>query len=498
MTKVWRIVAALAWGSFVGLAACGHPKENGDGARPDASHDAAPSDDADGAASNDAGSEAMLETHEETAATDAPVEPHDAAGDVAEARDEDAADARDDAKVDVSDGATIDSSIGDAHDAADAASPDASDGATLDAADAAPSDAATNRVVQLAVGDGTKCARRANGSLWCWGNGSIGQLGDGTTPPGRATPGPVPDLGTNVVDAAIARDFVMAITADHSLWLWGYNTLYQLGDGTTTNRTVPWRSPTLVGVTAAVSGGFQNACAVKTDGTLWCWGQNLYGAVGDGTMTPRPTPVQVTALGTSVAQVSLAIEADDTCALLKDRTVWCWGTTPPRTYSNPTATPEKVVGLGNDVAQVSIGGLTHCARKTDGTVWCWGFNNLGYVGDGTNQYRSSPVQVTTLGNQVASLAAGDAHVCVLKVDGTVWCWGSNDGGQLGNPGPASATPIQVSGLGNTVVEIASGELRSCARKADGSVWCWGLDADDNYNDPLATYVSTPTQVIFPP
>jgi hypothetical protein len=363
------------------------------------------------------------------------------------------------------------------------------DGVAVSAADA--SDAGPTSLVQLAAGMDHACALRADGTMWCWGGGDLGQLGDDTTPLSRSEPGPVPALGNDIISIACGAYHTMAITSDHSLWLWGSNGYGQLGDGSMQERHVPWRSPTLGGAVAAVSAGERNTCVLKTDGTVWCWGWNLYGQVGDGTTMDRDVPVQVKNLGNTVAEVSRS------CARKLDGSLWCWGTPPPHSYNDYLVTPEQVVSLGNSVAHVVANdGSNICVQKMDGTVWCWGFV---IQNDGTPALVPAPVQMTTLGTTVVELSMGDYHTCARKADGTVWCWGGNNQGQLGNgTRDSSTTPLQVTALGGDVVEVVSGQERSCARKADGTVWCWGLMAEGDIVE-LQPIPSTPTpvKVTFP-
>jgi alpha-tubulin suppressor-like RCC1 family protein len=393
----------------------------------------------------------------------------------------------------------VDEEVDEEPDAGAEAGPDAED------RDAGPVDASDGgavldptAIVQLAAGGEHTCALRADGSMWCWGGGSDGMLGDGTTPFSRTAPGPVPDLGNDVLRIGSGLYHTMAITSDHSLWLWGSNNLYQLGDGTTQDRHVPWRSFTLVGTVAAVAAGQQNTCALKTDGTVWCWGKNYYGQVGDGTTMDRTIPVQVKGLGDTVADISYTPDGDMGCARKLDGSLWCWGTPPPHSYMDPVTSPEQVTSLGNSVAQVAVGGVMICVRKMDGTLWCWGFNNSDSIGDGTTVYRPAPVQVTTLGNTVVDVSAGTDHACARKADGTLWCWGWNVEGQLGNGTTmASPLPLQVEALGDQVVEVVCSSERTCARKADGTVWCWGAVATGELVVGPIPMSATPIQISFP-
>jgi alpha-tubulin suppressor-like RCC1 family protein len=283
----------------------------------------------------------------------------------------------------------------------------------------------------------------------------------------------------------------MAITADRSLWLWGDNSLNQLGDLFTGYRTEPWRSPALAELTVGAS-AWTATCAIRTGGTVWCWGRNNYGQIGDGTTMARSYPVQVRGIQDEVVEISVGVGSDRVCARKLDGSVWCWG-------FGYGPTPKRLVELGDSVAQVSSGGMGVCVRKTDGTLWCWGANVQGFVGDGTTIWRDQPVQVTALGDAVAQVAAGDTHVCARKTDGSVWCWGSNLSGELGNGTRVpSASPVRVAALGNDVVELAAGDDRNCARKADESIWCWGSEANGDFVPGMSHDVLTPEQIMFPP
>src|SRR5262249_46728698 len=134
------------------------------------------------------------------------------------------------------------------------------------------------------------------------------------------------------------------------------------------------------------------------------------------------------------------------------------------------AAPVQVTGSG--FADVSVGGYHTCARKTDGTLWCWGDNVVGMLGDGTTTNRDVPVQVTALGNSVAEVSAGEDHTCARKTDGTLWCWGYNNDGQLGDGTEVSESPpVQVDALGTGVGQVSAGGDFTCARKTDNSLWC---------------------------
>ncbi|WP_249351541.1 RCC1 domain-containing protein, partial [Corallococcus exiguus] len=221
------------------------------------------------------------------------------------------------------------------------------------------------------------------------------------------------------------------VKSDGTVWALGSNGNGQLGDGTQTERRAPVRAQGLTGVVTVATGDFFTA-AVKSDGTVWVWGSNTFGQLGDGTATDRLTPVQVPGL-TGV----VAVAAGDafTVALKSDGTVWTWGYNGYGQLGNGTTagrlSPGQVPGL-TGVVSIAAGGTGHTlAAKSDGTVWAWGRNGPGQVGDGTSTSRSSPVQVLGV-TGVVRVAAGDFHSLGLTSDGTVWGWGYNGPGQLGD------------------------------------------------------------------
>jgi alpha-tubulin suppressor-like RCC1 family protein len=224
----------------------------------------------------------------------------------------------------------------------------------------------------------------------------------------------------------------IALNSNGTVWTWGSNEYGQLGDGTTTDRRVPAQVSGLRGV-VAVAGGFKHTIALKNDGTVWTWGWNNSGQLGEGTDSYRTTPVQVSGISGVVA---IASRGNHTIALKNDGTVWTWGSNGfgqlgNGTITNPSITPVQVSGL-SDVVAIASGGFHTIALKKDGTVWTWGLDDSGQLGDGPNDhFEITPVQVSGLDGVVA-IAGGSKHTIALKNDGTVWTWGFNDKGQLGD------------------------------------------------------------------
>jgi alpha-tubulin suppressor-like RCC1 family protein len=368
----------------------------------------------------------------------------------------------------------------------------------------------------VVAGDQRTCALRADSTLWCWGYTPIDQFrGDAVNFPVQVTA-----LGSAVADVAVAsaKSHVCARRSDDTIWCWGINWAGQLGDGSTTDSASPVQTAIPTGPAGGGGGtvggsnpdagtppppagfattatGLAHTCAIRTDGTLWCWGANNIGQVGDGTTTDKTSPVQVTGLA-DFSQVSAG--DNHTCALRSDSTVSCWGSNVSRQLglgiTGAKLAPTPVTWLATPVIQISAGGMHTCAVTYDNALWCWGANNKGQIGDGTTQDRDLPVQVTALGRSVAQVATGAAFSCARKTDDTVWCWGYNADGQLGDGTRVDRPmPVQVAALGTNVASVAAGS-HSCAVKTDGTVWCWGYNGRGELGDGTTTSASTPVQV----
>ena len=286
----------------------------------------------------------------------------------------------------------------------------------------------------------------------------------------------------------------LALRSDGTVWSWGLNTNGQLGDATTTQRKAPVQ---VTGVTGAVAiaAGATHSLAVLSGGTVKAWGLNTNGQLGDNTTTQRTSPVAVSTL-TNVGAV--AAGASHSLALKNDGTVWAWGlNTSGQLGDNTTTqrnTPVAVSGLTGVVA-VAAGASHSLAVKSDGTVWAWGLNTNGQLGDGTTTLRKVPVQATTLA-AVATVAGGTSHSLAVKTDGTVWAWGLNTSGQIGdNTTTQRLSAVQVTTLA-TVADIAAGASHSLAVKTDGTVWGWGLNTSGQVGDGTTTSPrSAPVQVV---
>ena len=276
-----------------------------------------------------------------------------------------------------------------------------------------------------------------------------------------------------------------------TVFTWGDDALGQLGDGGTATRL----TPASIGLTdvVGVSGGRDHALALLANGTVRAWGHNNFGQVGDGTVTNRRVPTAVSGL-TNVVEV--AAGHYHSLALKADGTVWAWGQNASGQLGDGTMTvrrtPVQVSGLSG-VAHIAGGRDMSYAVKADGTVWAWGLNSDGELGDGTITTRTMPVRVGSL-TGVTEVAAGRDHGLALRSDGSVWAWGDNAYGELGQGSGADRTnPGQVSGL-TGVVSLTAGAFHSLALRSDGTVRAWGRNNLGQLGDGTITNRSLPVQV----
>ncbi len=328
-----------------------------------------------------------------------------------------------------------------------------------------------------------------DGTVWAWGYNSSGQLGDGTRNT-KYVPVKVKGLD-NVVAVAGGNSHSLALKNDGTVWAWGSNLYGQLGDGSTTSRYEPAIVPELNDIIAIEAEDYY-CLALKSDGTVWAWGRNTSGQLGDGTTTDRHKPVMVKGLNDIVA-----ISAGGcSLALKKDGTVYMWGY---MSGFDKTATPVQVKGL-SDLKDISSGQYHNLAIKNDGTVWAWGSNSYGQLGDGTRDFSYSvPVQVKNLDN-VVDIKASYYYSLALRSDGTVWAWGLNDYGQLGDGTTTSQSiPVQVLNLSNATY-ISAGQNHSLAIKNDGTVWAWGNNQHGKLGDgtEINRYVPILPKDVTPP
>jgi alpha-tubulin suppressor-like RCC1 family protein len=325
-------------------------------------------------------------------------------------------------------------------------------------------------------------------SLWLWGNNYSGQVGDNTNQNFYSSPVQTVAGGTNWKQICAADNVFAAIKTDGTLWTWGWNYSGRLGDGTNVAKSSPVQ--TVAGGTnwKQVSVGALNTIAIKTDGTLWVWGQNNVGQLGDGTTINQSSPVQTVSGGNNWKYISGG--EGHYGAIKNDGTLWLWGYNYNGRLGDGTtvrkSSPVQTVAGGTNWKSVSCGGTHTAAIKMDGTLWMWGRNSYGQLGTESISSRSSPVQTITGGNNWKQVScSGNSHTGAIKTDGTLWVWGYNYYGQLGDGTiVAKSSPVQTVAGGTNWKQVSIGETSS-AIKTDGTLWTWVGDG----------FGTSPTQVI---
>ena len=403
-----------------------------------------------------------------------------------------------------------------------------------------------HKFILIRAGFSHTCGIRTDGAAYCWGSNSNGRIGDGTTT-NRTVPTAV--TGDHKFAQLGLGEHTCGIRTDGAAYCWGSNSNGQLGDGTTTQSTIP----------VAVTGDYKfvqispegsSSCAIRTDGIAYCWGSNWTGQLGDGTTTQRNIP---TAVSGGHPFASLAMGATRTCGIASSGSAYCWGAAAVGNGTGSTAyIPTHVLGFsmldyqqvpyqfGDDGVACGAGitgtvkyttanglevcdgtsygpvvvpsgatsqyrynglyegkiaaGFSHtCALRLDGSAYCWGRNNVGQVGDGTTVDKTTPAQVLG-GHKFVQITAEHYHTCGLRSDGAVYCWGENTNGKLGDGTTTNrSSPVLVSGS-HKFVKIAAGLGQTCGIRADGAAYCWGYNGVGQLGTGNTTNSTTPVAV----
>lgn len=369
-----------------------------------------------------------------------------------------------------------------------------------------------------------------NGTAYCWGLNATGQLGDGSTstalsPTAVSTSGVL--SGKTVASAPTGQSHTCAVTTDGSAYCWGEGSLGQLGNASSSDSL----SPVAVSTSGVLSGktvlsltGFTlHTCAVASDNKVYCWGGNSDGQLGNATTSSSSSPVAVSTSGVLSGKVMIGVTSGDafTCALASDGRVYCWGNNADGQLGNgstsdssiPVAVSVSGVLSGKTITAITAGQDHACALDSAGAVYCWGEGLEGQLGRGSTSDSSTPVAVSTSGvlsgKTVTAISSGEDHVCAITTEGRVYCWGSGVYGQLGNgsTGGVFTSPVAVStagGLsGKTVIAVTGGEHHSCALTDDVAIYCWGEGINGqlgqgstaNSSVPVATIMPSPAPVV---
>jgi alpha-tubulin suppressor-like RCC1 family protein len=351
-------------------------------------------------------------------------------------------------------------------------------------------------VETLAMGQVHACAVVSDGAVRCWGENYLGQLGtDASLPSDSAVA--VPGLSSGVDAVAVGLGHTCSLDTDGAVQCWGSNIYGELGDG-----TLVWHSsPAAVALphdAVEIAAAGERSCALLDDGSVWCWGRNEQGQLGDGSTIDRLQPVAVAGLGAQAVHLSLGFA--HSCALLQGGGVSCWGGNDTGQLGDGTlldrAVARPVVGLPGPVSALSAGTSHSCVIVAAQGAWCWGWGALGQLGDGSQTTSmSQPVRVLGLVSVPESIAAGMLHSCAQFAGGSVQCWGSNSVGELGTGSSdfQSLVPVAVQGVDQAAAVVAGGQA-SCALLPDGRASCWGGNRSGTLGDGSHSAARLPGRV----
>ena len=293
----------------------------------------------------------------------------------------------------------------------------------------------------------------------------------------------------------------IALKKDGSLWAWGWNYYGQIGDGTNTNPNTPLQIGTDKDWTTISAGG-EHTIALKKDGSLWAWGYNSYGQIGDGTGgwgNNRNAPVRI---GTDEDWSVISAGGEHTIALKKDGSLWAWGYNEygqlgdgtNRNRDKPIQIETGEIIPGDSIPAVAAGVYYSIALKKDGSLWAWGWNYFGQLGNGTNTDRGAPILIGRA-TDWSAISAGTYHTIALKKDGSLWAWGTFGYGAVLDDGTFSDgySPVQI-GTDKDWLAVSAGNYHAIALKKDGSLWAWGSNSYGQLGDGTNTAGSTPVQI----
>ena len=340
--------------------------------------------------------------------------------------------------------------------------------------------------VQISSGFYHTCGIRDTGRLYCWGQGHRGQLGNGGTANAVAVPTEVAGTATDWKSVSAGSSWTCAIKTNGTLWCWGRDDFGQLGNGPGGGDVL---TPTQVGTDTdwkSVSAGLgETTCGRRANKRIYCWGRDNFGQVGNGSGSSANVETP-TAVGSNADWTSVSTGGYHVCGRRSNGRLYCWGKDDEGAVGDGGTgvnrpSPSQVAGGFADWTSVSAG-LTHtCARRATGRIYCFGSDIHGGIGDGgaTNTNRFAPVEVKGARTDWAAVFAGGYVTCARRTSGQLFCWGDDFNGQNGTgttptgPNFQRAAPAQVAGAATDWRTATIGNLHVCARKSTSRIFCWG-------------------------
>jgi alpha-tubulin suppressor-like RCC1 family protein len=346
----------------------------------------------------------------------------------------------------------------------------------------------------IASGALSTCAVAVGGTAYCWGDNSVGQLGDSTLV-GKSTPTALKFGGGSFTMIAVGGGHACGLVSGGAAFCWGLNASGQLGDNSNISRLVP--VPVVGGhLFQAIVTGDTHSCGLRLDGTAWCWGSNANGRLGDSTLTARDTPVAVKG---GLVFTALSAGSSHTCGITATG-VYCWGANGSGRLGDGTTidrrAPTAPLAPGITFTAVAAGGIHTCALATGGAAMCWGAGSSGVLGTGTTAGQPTPTAVSGTATYT-QIATGANHSCAITAGNAVHCWGANGSGRLGDGTTTSRlvpTPVAAT---FSAVALSLGDEHTCARSQAGSSICWGRNLEGQVGDGGLLSALRPTGVKSP-
>lgn len=340
-------------------------------------------------------------------------------------------------------------------------------------------------IIAVTSGFYHSAALKSDGTVWVWGDNSYGQLGDGTKT-NKTTPFKVSGVD-GVIAIAAGYYHTIALKEDGTVWAWGNNTYGQLGDDTTIDKNKPTKITAIKDI-VAIASGYYHTIALRSDGAVWTWGNNIYGQLGNGNNNNYDVPIYVKTLsGRNV--IATAGGLWHTVAMKLDGTVWTYGNNFYGQLGDKTNFDSNIpVLVGSQTTSLST--VNEKGEDICGLAMTAAFP----------QIPVKSASADTEGNQstfrnIIAIAAGGNHTVCIRSDGSVWTFGSNFNGQLGNDSKTdSNTPVQVSNLSGIITAVSGGYLHTVAMRSDGTVWAWGNNYNGQLGDGTYNERTAPVQV----
>ena len=333
--------------------------------------------------------------------------------------------------------------------------------------------------------------------VWSWGLNNFGQLGDNSIV-NKSSPISVVGGYTDWCQISASCEFALSVRTNGTAWSWGCNNVGMLGDNTIVSKSSP----------VSVIGGFTDWCqinagvfhsiAVRTNGTAWAWGCNGQGRLGDNTVVNKSSPVSVVGGFTDWCQVSAGVGSS--LGVRTNSSIWTWGCNSFSNLGDNTSvsksSPVSVVGGFTDWCNASMRYCSSLALRQNGSLWGWGLNDLGQLGDNTVTNRSSPVSVVGGFTDWCQVSSGDKFSMAIRQNGTIWSWGRAAAGILGdNTTVSKSSPVSVVGGFTDWCQVCGGRVHTVAVRLNGTAWAWGQNLCGKLGDNTTVSKSSPVSVV---